>query len=190
MGLDSIDFVEEPIESDPVGSDPVGSNTLKKEKLMSDAKIEIKIGEIVFSGEGEPVWLTEQLDKILDRAGDLIALAPQASPPLPANPQSHQPADLAGNNEISSQPLAVWLKSKNAESVQNTKFLATAVWVEAKGQQRIQTKDVTSALSNASQRKLNNPALCLINNVKKGFCEKEGNQFYVTEEGKRSLGIS
>lgn len=160
---------------------------------MSDAKIEIKIGEIVFSGEGESAWLTEQLDKILDRAGDLIALAPQAPPASPASPAStpsHQPADLSGHNEISSQPLAVWLKSKNAESVQNTKFLATAVWVEAKGQQRIQTKDVTSALSNASQRKLNNPALCLINNVKKGFCEKEGNQFYVTEEGKRSLGIS
>jgi hypothetical protein len=161
---------------------------------MSDAKIEIKIGEIVFSGEGESAWLTEQLDKILDRAGDLIALTPQAlpsqAPPTSVNDLSHQPADLTGHSEISSQPLAVWLKSKNAESVQNIKFLATAVWVEAKGQKRIQTKDVSSALSNASQRKLNNPALCLIGNVKKGFCEKEGNQFYVTEEGKRSLGIN
>ena len=158
---------------------------------MSEAKIEIKIGEITFSGEGESSWLSEQLDKVMDRAEELMALAPQPVSPSvnPANTTTHE-ADLSGHNEIATQPLALWLKSKNAESVQTAKFLATAVWVEAKGQKRLQTKDVTSALSNANQRRLNNASDCLNQNVKKGFCEKEGNQFYVTEEGKRSLGIS
>ena len=154
---------------------------------MSEAKIEIKIGEIVFSGEGQPDWLSEQLDKILSKAEELVALSPKA--PATNGGASHE-ADLTGHNEIASQALATWLKSKNADSVQTIKFLATAVWVEAKGQKRLQTKDVSSALSNASQRKLNNPSDCLNKNISKGFCEKEGNQFYVTEEGKRSLGIN
>ena len=157
---------------------------------MSEAKIEIKIGEITFSGEGEPSWLSEQLDKILDRAEELVSLAPEAPATATASSPSHVAADLSGHNEIASQPLAVWLKSKNADSVQNTKFLATAVWCEAKGQKRLQTKDIGSALSNASQRKLNNTSECLNQNIKKGFCEKDGKQFYVTEEGKRSLGIN
>lgn len=159
---------------------------------MSAAKIEIKIGEICFSGEGEASWLSEQLDKIMDRAEHLISITPPPSISSQESPdgKSQQAADLSSHKEIASQPLAFWLKSKNAESVQNTKFLATAVWVEAKGQSRLQTKDVTSALSNANQRRLNNASEALNQNVKKGFCEKEGKQFYVTEEGKRSLGIS
>lgn len=157
---------------------------------MSDAKIEIKIGGITFSGEGESSWLSEQLDKVMDRAEELMALAPpEISLAGSPNAMNHE-ADLSGHNEIATQPLALWLKSKNAESVQTTKFLATAVWVEAKGQKRLKTSDITSALSNANQRRLNNASDCLNQNVKKGFCEKEGNQFYVTEEGKRSLGIN
>ncbi|MDP2524344.1 hypothetical protein Q8W30_17405 [Neptunomonas phycophila] len=159
---------------------------------MSEAKIEIKIGEITFSGEGDPSWLSEQLDKIMDRAEDLIGLTPIATAAAPpqGNGLTHQAADLSGHNEIAAQTLPSWLKSKNADTVQNSKFLATAVWVEAKGQTRLQTKDITSALSNANQKRLHNASECLNQNIKKGYCEKEGKQFYVTEEGKRSLGIS
>jgi hypothetical protein len=32
---------------------------------MAEAKIEIKVGAVSFSGEGESKWLAEQLDKIL-----------------------------------------------------------------------------------------------------------------------------
>ncbi|WP_298220016.1 hypothetical protein [Halothiobacillus sp.] len=39
---------------------------------MAEAKIEITIGQITFLGEGEPSWLSEQLDKILDRAESLL----------------------------------------------------------------------------------------------------------------------
>ncbi|OEY65997.1 hypothetical protein [Marinobacter sp. X15-166B] len=158
---------------------------------MSEAKIEIKIGEIIFSGEGDQNWLSEQLDKIMDKAEDLVALAPSKVPQQPqVNEASHQPADLSDHTEIASQTLPSWLRSNNADTVQNTKFLATAIWIEAKGQKRLQTKDVTSALSNANQKRLRNASECLNQNVKKGYCEKEGNQFYVTEEGKRSLGIN
>jgi hypothetical protein len=48
--------------------------------------------------------------------------------------------------------------------------------------------DITKALSDNQQGKLGNPGDCLNKNVKKGFCEKEGKEFYVTEEGFTSLG--
>jgi hypothetical protein len=68
------------------------------------------------------------------------------------------------------------------------KFLATACWLTAKGTERLTTGDITKALSDNRQGKLTNAAECLNNNVTKGFCEKEGKQFYVTEEGFTSLG--
>ncbi|GAB5604370.1 hypothetical protein [Sideroxyarcus sp. TK5] len=159
---------------------------------MGQAKIEITIGQISFSGEGESSWLSEQLDKILERAENLMSLAP--IPAIPAalgiNGASHEAANLSGHAEISSKPLAIWLKEKGADTNQNLKFLATAIWLESKGQNRLQTKDVTSALGTANQKRLGNAAENLNQNVKQGFCEKEGKQFYVTEEGKRKLGIN
>lgn len=154
---------------------------------MSISKIEVKIGEFSFSGEGNEDWLSGQLDKILDKAETLIALAPaqNTAPPQP----SHQPADFSGNPSIASKSLANFLKEKNATSNQVTKFLATAAWIEAKGKKRVSTSDVSSALREASQSKLNNASLNLIQNVQKGFCEKDGNQFFVTQEGKQTLGL-
>jgi hypothetical protein len=32
---------------------------------MADAKIEIKVGSVSFSGEGDGKWLSEQLDKVI-----------------------------------------------------------------------------------------------------------------------------
>src|SRR5690554_3241347 len=116
---------------------------------MSEAKIEITIGQITFSGEGDPSWLSEQLDKILDRAESLLSLtpAPAVSAVSGINEGGNEAADLSGHSEISTKPLAIWLKEKGADTNQNLKFLATAIWLESKGQNRLQTKDVTSALS-------------------------------------------
>lgn len=159
---------------------------------MSQARIEITIGQITFSGEGDSSWLSGQLDKILDRAESLLALASIQT--KLTNSESgdadNKAADLAGHNEISSKPLAIWLREKGADTNQTLKFLATAAWLEAKGQNRLQTKDVTSALSSANQKRLGNASESLNQNIKQGFCEKEGKQFYVTEIGKRKLGIS
>jgi hypothetical protein len=61
------------------------------------------------------------------------------------------------------------------------------VWLEAKGQKRIQTVDVTKALKEANQTRIGNPADSLNKNVSKGHCEKDGKQFFVTDDGKSSL---
>ncbi|MCH8845295.1 MAG: hypothetical protein IIC11_00970 [Proteobacteria bacterium] len=140
---------------------------------MSEAKIEIQIGAVKFSGEGDKNWLSEQLDKILENAKELVALASPAENSDPA----HQEADFSNATSISSQPLATFLKSKNATTAQIDKFLATAVWCESKGKNRLKTNDITSALKKATQSKLANAADCLNKNVSKGYCEKDGKEF-------------
>lgn len=150
----------------------------------SEAKIEIKIGQIAFSGQGEQDWVAKQLDKIPAQAEKLIQLAPPAGHDEQGD-NRHKP--LGKDPSIGTKTLASFLKEKNATRKQVTKFLATAVWVHAKGQNRLETKDVTEALSNANQTRLGNPADCLNQNVTKGHCEKDGKQFFVTDDGKNSL---
>lgn len=153
---------------------------------MSEAKIEIKIGEITFSGQGEPDWVAKQLDKILAQAEKLIKLAPPASNDDGGEDEGGQ-KPMGKDPSIAKKTLPAFLQEKNAGSNQVKRFLATAVWLEAKGQSRLATADVTKALSGAKQKRLNNPADCLNKNVGKGYCEKDGKQFFVTDDGKRSL---
>lgn len=151
---------------------------------MSDVKIQIKIGQIEFSGEGGQDWVGKQLDKILEKAESLMKLSPP--PPLkggqggPAKPMGADPS-------IGTKTLPAFLKEKSANSVQVKKFLATAVWLESKGANRIKTSDITKALRDSNQTRLKNPADCLNQNVSKGYCEKEGTEFFATEDGKNSL---
>lgn len=89
--------------------------------------------------------------------------------------------------QIAAKTLAVFLKEKNATRNQVKKCLATAIWLEAKGKQRMTTSDVTKALKDSNQARLGNASDCLNQNVSKGYCEKDGKEFFVTDEGKSSL---
>lgn len=153
---------------------------------MADSKIKISIGTITFQAEGGQQWVGEQLDKLFSNAKELASVAPAPTSRDVADENSdHTPIKSDAN--IAAKPLASFLKDKNATSKQVLKFLATAVWLESKGNNRLSTSDITQALRDANQNKLNNAADCLNQNVKKGFCEKEGTQFFVTMEGKESL---
>jgi hypothetical protein len=151
---------------------------------MTASKIEIKIGEITFASEGEQDWVAKQLDKVLGQAVKLIQLAPAPVANEGAAKVHKQMESDAGTPK---KPLPAFLQEKNATRNQVRKFLATAAWLESKGQNRVATADVTKALKDANQTRLANPADCLNKNVAKGFCEKEGKQFFVTDEGKASL---
>ncbi|MGE0115241.1 MAG: hypothetical protein AB7T07_10215 [Steroidobacteraceae bacterium] len=151
---------------------------------MSESKIEIRIGQITFSGQGEQDWVASQLDKILAQAEKLIQLAP-APDEADGSENGHKP--MGKDVGIAKKTLPAFLQEKNAKTQQVKKFLATAVWLEAKGQSRLLTSDVTKALSDANQKRLGNPADCLNQNVSKGNCEKDGKQFFVTDDGKNSL---
>ncbi|MGN6294248.1 MAG: hypothetical protein ACTHMV_15990 [Chitinophagaceae bacterium] len=41
---------------------------------MSDSKIQIKVGIVEFSGEGNQEWLASQLDKILSKMPELLKI--------------------------------------------------------------------------------------------------------------------
>lgn len=158
---------------------------------MTTSKIEVQFGNFSFSGEGEADWLASQLDKILDRAESIVKLVPQPAVPQVSSDNSHHaPAVFSENNEIGKKALVTFLKEKNATTNQIEKFLATSAWLEAKGQKRVSTGDITAALKNASQSRLANASDALAKNVGKGFCEKEGNQFFVTQEGKEHLNLA
>lgn len=153
---------------------------------MSEVKIQFKLGSIEFSGEGEQDWISQQLDKILQQAPQLLLIAPSSNAGTPANGTAgHNP--MGADPAIAQQPLASFLKAKNAATTQVKKFLATAVWLEAKGKSRMGTADITKALKDANQTRLSNPADCLNQNIAKGHCEKDGAQFFVTVDGKAAI---
>jgi hypothetical protein len=146
---------------------------------MSEAKIEIKAGGAEFHATGDQDWVAEQLDKFLANAAKIATL-----PSVDQDGGGKTPGGTKGDAAIANKPLATFLKERSATTSQVKKFLATAIWLDAKGRHRMTTGDVTNALKDANQTRLGNPADCLNKNVGKGLCEKDGNQFFVTEGGK------
>jgi hypothetical protein len=149
---------------------------------MAEAKINITIGSMVFSGEGAPEWLERQLDKLLAVAPDLMKLKVPLLDESTDTPPAHTPKNTHTGT------LATFLTSKNATTNQVKKFLATAEWLHLKGNKRLKPSEVAKALSESNQKRLGNPADALNKNVTKGHCEKEGGQFFVTHEGRAALG--
>jgi hypothetical protein len=145
---------------------------------MGNAKIEVTLGGITFSGEGEEDWLSQQLDKILKTAPELVAAAPPAgNAATPLVPPSGTPG-----------PLATFIKAKGGDNSQVKRFLATAAWLRRRGQTNLTTAAVSKALADNQQKRLGNPADCLNQNVSKGHCEKTPNGgFYITPDGLREV---
>lgn len=83
----------------------------------------------------------------------------------------------------------MFLNTKKAATNQNLKFLATSVWLESKGKKRLKPSDVSLALKEANRKKLGNPSECLRQNVSSGCCERDGNEYFVTAEGRAKLGV-
>jgi hypothetical protein len=150
---------------------------------MSDARVEIKIGSLEFCAEGSEQWVNEKYNGFLSRAQELKGLAPLHRE-VERPGVSHE--DVEAEQPVG--PLAIFLKEKNVGASQNNRFLATAVWLKRKGQATPKTPDVVKALADAQQQRLGNPADILNQNVKKGYCVKTADGFYVTPEGEESLG--
>lgn len=154
---------------------------------MHEARIEFTIGAISFMGEGDKDWVAAQLDKILEKAPELTKLAPKKQAAEMAPPDSSQAIQMQQDDSIARQTLPGFLQERGAMKPQIRKFLATAIWLTAKGKDRLTTSDVTQALRESKQNRLSNASDCLNKNVAKGFCEKDGKEFSVTQEGKDSL---
>jgi hypothetical protein len=145
------------------------------------AKIKIKVGPLEVEYEGAEAFLTKNLPDLLTK---LVHLSPQMDESTGLESASKKGGRAVGDPV----PLATFLQAHNASKIQNTRFLATAQWLHRKGSKMLKTSDVSKALVDSHQSRLSNPADCLNQNVKKGYCEKTGNEFYVTEEGRSHLG--
>ena len=143
-------------------------------------KIQLSIGNVSFTGEGDQDWLDAQITKLIQAAGS--GQLESHVEDKPADPSSESPKSRAVGS------LATYLKEKSAEAVQVRKFLATAGWLHLRGENPLSTRAVTTSLRQYHQKRLGNAADCLNKNVAQGYCEKDGNGFFVTEEGWQSLG--
>ena len=151
-----------------------------------NSKIDVTIGDVSFSGEGEQEWLTKQLDKV-------IAIA---RPARASKSTQKSPTPTKGVDEKESAPftasLASHLRDKKGEANQVARFLATADWLRRRnGDQTLTTALVTRSLRDNQQKRLGNPADTLNKNVKKGHCEKiSGGGFLITDDGLQALGYN
>lgn len=180
---------------------------------MSESKIELTIGSFGFSCEGEAQWVDSQLTKVLARLPELLGhevITPLAASETIAEPSAVADTEAASDDETvvaasaprrktrkpraskvvqeeSTDPLLDYLKEKNAAKNQVRKFLATAVYLQAQGQERLSTPTVSKKLKAAGIEKLANASDCLNKNVKKGFAIKENKEFVITELGMKAV---
>jgi len=154
---------------------------------MANAKIDLTIGSISFSGEGEESWLANQLDKIIEKAADLIKIAPSPQVITEGAGTTTTPEAVKEDAAIVAHTLSSFLKEKSATTAQTKKFLATALWLQARGKERMVTRDIIQALKDSNQSRLGNASRELGKNINSGFIDRDGRQFFVTEQGKASL---
>lgn len=150
-----------------------------------DTKINISVGDVSFSGEGDQGWLAEQLDKVLKAAPEIKS----RRTPDDIKDKRRDEAGAHGDGEGSfTTTLASYIKEKGGESNQVQRFIATADWLRRRGESKLTTALVTKALKDNHQKRLDNSAKCFARNVSKGYCEKSDGGFYITPEGLKHLG--
>lgn len=147
------------------------------DKDKAQGKVEIKIGNMSFTAEGDQEWLGEQLSKVIGAAG-----------PSSASPVEPERADTASQGPVTGGSLAAYIKAKGGEDKQVQRFLAAAAWLFRRGQKDLNPSAIARALQENHQKKLANSADCLNKNVSKGYCEKTKDGFFVTPEGWAALG--
>jgi len=148
---------------------------------MSQSKLEITVGNLSFSGEGEQGWLAEQLEKVLKAAPGIANTQSAGQPGQPG-----AGASSSGNEFVAT--LASYIREKGGDDNQVDRFLITADWLRRRGVPKLTTAEVSKALKNNHQKRLANAADCLNKNVSKGYCEKADGGFYITPDGLRKLG--
>lgn len=180
---------------------------------MSEAKIDFSFNDLHFLCEGDKDWVEAQLNQILNRipefnihkaatafnnttAENSPVYTDQAveaiSPELEAETKSRtykkaeQVAASTQSEEINN-PLALFLKDKNAERNQVKKFLAIAVFLYSRGEEKLSTPMVSKTLKALRMEKLMNASDCLNKNEKKGYCIKNGKEFVLTQDGIQSI---
>ncbi len=142
-------------------------------------KIRIKVGEVEVEYEGAEAFLNKKLPELIGQLSKLAEHVPAA--PSSGGQRHHPPRGTAGT-------LSSFLEAKSAKTNQLKRFLATSEWLHLRGTNRLKVGDIAKALKDNNQSRLSNPSDCLAKNVRKGHCEKDGREFFVTDDGRSALG--
>ena len=91
--------------------------------------------------------------------------------------------------EQTDSPLYQFILEKKAEKNQVRKFLVVAVFLaKSSDTKKFTTPMISRALKLAGLEKLKNASDCFNKNEKKGYCVKDGKEFFLTENGFLSVG--
>lgn len=145
-------------------------------------KIKIKVGGVEVDYEGPEAFLNKKLPELITQLSSLAKKVPAGDEPDGGG------GGTGGNGGGAVGTLASFLKVKKVGANQNKRFLATAEWLHRKGSKHVKTAEVTKALRDNRQSRLGNASQCLNSNVSSGHCEKVGKEFFVTDDGRASLG--
>jgi hypothetical protein len=152
---------------------------------MAEAKIDFKVGGVSFAAEGSEKWLSGELSRVLEKVPELANMVRNGNGSGDGSgTETHGHQHNKGNVGT----LASYLKEKKAIGNQCRTFLATAAYLHDSGDRRLTTGQVKKALSTNNQGKLSNASAALNENVHRGFCEKNGKIFFVTDAGWSELG--
>ena len=148
---------------------------------VTHGKIELNIGDVSFTGEGNQDWLDSQITKVIEAIGS----GQIGGPSRGGSPST----DVPETEPLTTVSLATYLKDTGGDSSQAQRFLATAGWLKTRGEKKLTTSLISRAIRDNQQSRLSNPSDCLNRNVSKGHCEKNPDgSFYVTPEGLKQLG--
>jgi len=180
---------------------------------MAESKIDFSFENLHFSCEGDKDWVEAQLNMILNRISGLNKSGSYIKPEKVKLAQGKnfekdimikridmtgyddkpkrgpKPKSTASSADFkpSGDPLYEFLKEKNADKNQVKKFLATAVFLHSRGQEKFSTPMISKSIKSALIEKLINASDCLNKNEKKGFCIKDDKEFILTEAGIHSI---
>jgi hypothetical protein len=126
---------------------------------------------------------SQQLQHVLSQVPELIKIPEVLAPEASAEEGKGEPAATKPVGSLASH-----IKAKGGDTNQLQRFMATADWLRLKGETALKTGLISKALAENHQKKLSNPADCLNKSVSKGHCEKNGDGFFITPEGLKTLG--
>ena len=84
---------------------------------MSESKIQIKIGIVEFSGEGNEEWLAAQFDRILDKIPEFLKIEMTAPKTADVQNTSSQQIPSSGTINLSMANIAAKLNCKSGQDV-------------------------------------------------------------------------
>ncbi|MCZ6655171.1 MAG: hypothetical protein O7D91_19345 [Planctomycetota bacterium] len=142
-------------------------------------KIKIKVGDVEIDYEGSETFLTGKIPELVSKLTKICG---------DGTTNGTSENGKVKRNLAEPGALGSFLVSKNAKNSQKRRFLATAEWLHRKGKKRLKTGDVATALRDNSQTRLGNPSDCLSKNIGSGHCDKDGREFFVTDDGRAELG--